>query len=161
MIEVKSVSKSFNGQVVLDNVSFNIKDGEIFIILGESGAGKSVLLKHLVGLIAPDKGKLFINGIDVGSLSERKLLEEERDWHDLTARFSLAKEKVRLYEDLEKAQQEKLEHERTRQKAGRTTMAQVIQFENDFEQTQFARIRSLAELLNLNAQMKLYGVAYE
>ena len=40
-------------------------------------------------------------------------------------------------------------------------MAQVIQFENDFEQTQFARIRSLAELLNLNAQMKLYGVAYE
>ncbi len=75
MIEVKSVSKSFNGQVVLDNVSFNIKDGEIFIILGESGAGKSVLLKHLVGLIAPDKGKLFINGIDVGSLSERKLLD--------------------------------------------------------------------------------------
>ncbi|MBL7686604.1 MAG: TolC family protein [Bdellovibrionaceae bacterium] len=94
-------------------------------------------------------------------LSERKLLEEERDWNDLTARFSLAKEKVRLYEDLEKAQQEKLEHERARQKAGRTTMAQVIQFENDFEQTQFARIRSLAELLNLNAQMKLYGVAYE
>ncbi|MBK7892530.1 MAG: TolC family protein [Bdellovibrionales bacterium] len=94
-------------------------------------------------------------------LSERKLLEEERDWNDLTARFSLAKEKVRLYEDLELAQQQKLEHERTRQKAGRTTMAQVIQFENDFEQTQFARIRSLAELLNLNAQMKLYGVAYE
>ncbi len=94
-------------------------------------------------------------------LAERKLLEEERDWSDLTARFQLAKEKVRLYEDLESAQQDKLEHERTRQKAGRTTMAQVILFENDFEQTQFARIRSLAELLNLNAQMKLYGVAYE
>lgn len=93
-------------------------------------------------------------------LLDRKLFEEEKDWSDLVARFTLAKEKVRLFEDLEKAQQEKLEHERMRQRSGRTTLAQVIQFETEFEQTQFGRIRSLTELLSLNAQMKLYGVDY-
>ena len=79
----------------------------------------------------------------------------------MVARFQLAREKIRLYEDLEKAQREKLDHERDRQKSGRSTVAQVIIFESDYEQTQFARIGALAEVLGLNAQMKLYGVAYE
>lgn len=90
----------------------------------------------------------------------RKLFDQERDWNDLVARFELAKEKIRLYEELEASQREKLEYERSRQKSGRSTVAQVILFETDFEQTQFSRIRSLAEVLGLNATMKLYGVAY-
>lgn len=94
------------------------------------------------------------------SMISRKLFEQERDWNDVVARFQLAKEKIRLYEELETSQREKLEYERTRQKSGRSTVAQVILFETDYQQTQFARIRSLAEVLNLNAQMKLYGVAY-
>jgi outer membrane protein TolC len=72
----------------------------------------------------------------------------------------LAREKIRLYEELESSQREKLDFERSRQKSGRSTIAQVILFETDYEQTQFARIRSLAEVLSLNANMKLYGVAY-
>lgn len=95
------------------------------------------------------------------TLIARKLFEQERDWNDVVARFQLAKEKIRLYEELESSQRSKLEYERSRQKAGRSTVAQVILFETDYEQTQFSRIRSLADVLNLNAQMKLYGVAYE
>jgi outer membrane protein TolC len=94
------------------------------------------------------------------TLVSRKMFEQERDWNDVVARFQLAREKIRLYEELEAAQKEKLDHERSRQKQGRSTLAQVILFESDYQQTQFARIRSLAEVLNLNAQMKLYGVAY-
>lgn len=94
-------------------------------------------------------------------LVTRKVFEQERDWNDVVAKFQLARDKTRLYEELENAQREKLEHERTRQKSGRSTVRDVILFESDYEQTQFARIGSLAEVLNLNAQMKLYGVAYE
>lgn len=95
------------------------------------------------------------------ALVARKSFDQERDWNDVVARFQLAKEKIRLYEDLEQAQKDKLDRERERQRAGRTTLAQVILFQSDYEQTQFARIRSLADLLTLNAQMKLYGAAYE
>ncbi len=95
------------------------------------------------------------------TLITRKLFEQERDWNDVVARFQLAREKIRLYEELEVSQRDKLEYERSRQKSGRSTVAQVILFETDYEQTQFARIRSLAEVLSLNANMKLYGVAYE
>ena len=95
------------------------------------------------------------------TLIARKVFEQERDWQDVVARFQLAREKIRLYEDLETAQRENLDHERSRQKSGRSTVAQVILFEADYEQTQFARIGALAEVLGLNAQMKLYGVAYE
>lgn len=94
------------------------------------------------------------------ALVSRKMFEQERDWNDVVAHFQLAKEKIRLYEELEASQKEKLEYERSRQKQGRSTVAQVILFETDYQQTQFARIRSLAEVLNLNATMKLYGVAY-
>lgn len=95
------------------------------------------------------------------ALASRKAFEQERDWNEVVARFELAKEKMRLYEDLEEAQKQKFEHERDRQKSGRTTLAQVILFQADYEQTQFARLRALTELLGLNAQMKLYGVAYD
>ncbi len=95
------------------------------------------------------------------TLVSRRMFEQERDWNDVVSRFQLAREKIRLFEELELAQKEKLEYERSRQKSGRSTVAQVILFENDYEQTQFGRIRSLAEVLSLNANMKLYGVAYD
>ncbi|CAN5640425.1 hypothetical protein BH10BDE1_BH10BDE1_11360 [soil metagenome] len=94
-------------------------------------------------------------------LISRRLFEQERDWNDLVSRFQLAREKIRLYEELEASQKEKLDYERTRQKSGRSTVAQVILFETDYEQTQFSRIRALADVLSLNANMKLYGVAYD
>ncbi len=91
------------------------------------------------------------------AVASRKIFEQERDWNDAVARFELAKEKVKLYEDLELAQKEKLDYEKSRQQRGRSTVAQVILFEGEYDQTAFARVRALAELLNLNAQLKLYS----
>jgi outer membrane protein TolC len=92
---------------------------------------------------------------------QRKVFEEERDWKDLTTKFSETKERYRLYTDLEKTQKEKFEFERERQQRGRSTLLQVLMFESDYEGVQLGRIRTLAELMTLNAQMKLYGVSYE
>jgi len=59
---VRSLRKSFSGQEVLRGVDFEVKPGEVFVIMGPSGSGKSVLLKHLIGLETPDAGEIFING---------------------------------------------------------------------------------------------------
>jgi len=59
---VRGLRKSFGGQEVLKGVDFTVQPGEIFVIMGPSGSGKSVLLKHLIGLEAPDAGEILING---------------------------------------------------------------------------------------------------
>lgn len=92
---------------------------------------------------------------------QRKVFEEDRDWQDLSAKFRESKERFKLYSDLERTQKEKLDYERDRQQRGRSTLQQVLLFETDFEAAQLGRIRTLADLLTLNAQMKLYGVSYE
>lgn len=74
MISVVNVSKSFNTNKVLDNMSLEIRAGEIMAVLGESGAGKSVLLKHIMGLLKPDAGQVLIDSVDITRLSERDLL---------------------------------------------------------------------------------------
>jgi phospholipid/cholesterol/gamma-HCH transport system ATP-binding protein len=61
-LEVHDLHKTFNSQEVLRGVSFDVKPGEIFVIMGPSGSGKSVLLKHLIGLEPPDAGQILING---------------------------------------------------------------------------------------------------
>jgi phospholipid/cholesterol/gamma-HCH transport system ATP-binding protein len=66
-LEVRGLRKSFNSQEVLKGIDFTVKPGEIFIIMGPSGSGKSVLLKHLIGLEAPDAGEILINGEPIES----------------------------------------------------------------------------------------------
>jgi phospholipid/cholesterol/gamma-HCH transport system ATP-binding protein len=61
-LQVRGLRKSFDGQTVLDGIDFEVQPGEIFVIMGPSGSGKSVLLKHLIGLEAPDAGEILING---------------------------------------------------------------------------------------------------
>jgi len=61
-VEVRGLRKSFDGQEVLKGLDFEVKPGEIFVIMGPSGSGKSVLLKHLVGLEEPDAGEILIGG---------------------------------------------------------------------------------------------------
>ena len=78
MIKVSGLSKSFNGQCILDDVSLHIKSGELIVVLGESGTGKSVLLKHLMGLLKPDAGTIRIDGEDITRFSEKKLLKVRR-----------------------------------------------------------------------------------
>jgi phospholipid/cholesterol/gamma-HCH transport system ATP-binding protein len=78
MIEVRELQKSFGTQKVLDGVSFRIENGESVVIIGRSGGGKSVLLKHLIGLIQPDAGEVLIDGENIGPLNERQLLRVRR-----------------------------------------------------------------------------------
>ncbi len=75
MIKVESLSKAFGGQKVLDNISLDVASGEILAVLGPSGTGKSVLLKHLIGLMAPDSGRVLIDGVDICRLKPEELLE--------------------------------------------------------------------------------------
>jgi len=61
-VQVRGLRKSFNGQEVLKGLDFEVKSGEVFVIMGPSGSGKSVLLKHIIGLEMPDAGEILIEG---------------------------------------------------------------------------------------------------
>lgn len=73
LIELRQVYKSFTGQPVLQGVDLAISPGQITVVLGRSGAGKSVLLKHLLGLLRPDRGQVLVDGQDLTRLPEREL----------------------------------------------------------------------------------------
>jgi phospholipid/cholesterol/gamma-HCH transport system ATP-binding protein len=75
MIELKNVHKRFGEQVILDGVNFTVQDGETVALLGPSGTGKSVLLKHIIGLIRPDKGTVEVDGKLVGRLKREELAQ--------------------------------------------------------------------------------------
>src|ERR1041384_5765227 len=66
-VEVRSLRKSFGGEPVLKGLDFEVSRGEIFVIMGPSGSGKSVLLKHIIGLEAPDEGEILIEGQSIQS----------------------------------------------------------------------------------------------
>ena len=74
MIEVSQIRKSFGEQTVLQSISFSVEAGESVAIIGRSGTGKSVLIKHLVGLLSPDEGAVLVEGQDLVGMSERQLL---------------------------------------------------------------------------------------
>ncbi len=78
MIKVDNVYKSFGLKDVLKGVELEIKKGESMVIIGGSGSGKSVLLKHIIGLLKPDKGKVFIDNTDITRLNERQLYAVRR-----------------------------------------------------------------------------------
>jgi len=75
MIELQGVRKRFGEQVVLDGVDFVVKEGETVALLGPSGTGKSVLLKHIIGLIHPDSGTILVDGLDVNRLKRQELTD--------------------------------------------------------------------------------------
>jgi phospholipid/cholesterol/gamma-HCH transport system ATP-binding protein len=78
MIDVRDLQKSFGTQRVLDGVSFKIETGESVVIIGASGGGKSVLLKHIIGLMEPDGGSVLIEGKDISHMNERQLIKVRR-----------------------------------------------------------------------------------
>jgi phospholipid/cholesterol/gamma-HCH transport system ATP-binding protein len=75
MIELRKVRKRFGQQVVLDGVDFDVREGETVALLGPSGTGKSVLLKHIIGLIRPDSGTIVVDDKEVGKLRRKELAE--------------------------------------------------------------------------------------
>lgn len=73
MIEIINLCKSFNGKKVLDDTNLTIRTGETMVIIGCSGCGKSVLLKHIIGLMKPDSGQVTIDGDDITKLHGKRL----------------------------------------------------------------------------------------
>jgi phospholipid/cholesterol/gamma-HCH transport system ATP-binding protein len=75
MISFSHLSKSFGPKQVLKDVSFDVMPGEVFFVIGASGVGKSVLIKHLIGLMAPDSGDIFLDGEEVSRFDEKRMYE--------------------------------------------------------------------------------------
>jgi phospholipid/cholesterol/gamma-HCH transport system ATP-binding protein len=75
LIDLRHVSKRFGWLVVLNDVSLRIEEGKCLVVIGASGTGKSVLLKHIVGLLKPDKGEVWFKDQRIDTVSERKLME--------------------------------------------------------------------------------------
>ena len=73
MISFRAVSKSFGDKQVLREVSFDVNPGEVFFIIGASGVGKSVLIKHLIGLLRPDAGEIWLDGEEVSRFDEARM----------------------------------------------------------------------------------------
>ena len=75
LIEFKDVVKRFAGSAVLDGVSFSIEKGEVFCVIGPSGVGKSVTLKHIVRLLSPTAGEVVVDGVDVAACGDDELFK--------------------------------------------------------------------------------------
>lgn len=75
MIEIKNLKKRFGSKEVLQGVNLNISKGITLVIIGRSGCGKSVLLKHIIGLLKPDEGEVLIEGKDISNMKEKEVYE--------------------------------------------------------------------------------------
>lgn len=73
MIEIKNLTKHFAGVLILDSLNLKIETGETKVIIGRSGCGKSVMLKHIVGLLRPESGQVMVDGQDIWKLDEKKM----------------------------------------------------------------------------------------
>jgi phospholipid/cholesterol/gamma-HCH transport system ATP-binding protein len=78
MIRFVGVHKSFGSKQVLAGVDFTIRQGEVFFIIGQSGVGKSVLIKHLIGLLHPDAGEIYLDDQEISRLTERQYFKVRR-----------------------------------------------------------------------------------
>ena len=78
IVEFKDVSKSFGSLRVLHHVNLAFRKGDCTVVLGPSGTGKSVLLKHIVGLLRPDQGEVYFDGQRVDTMSEKNLVDIRR-----------------------------------------------------------------------------------
>lgn len=93
MIQVRNLHKRFGGKKVLDGVNLDIKKGESLVIIGRSGCGKSVLIKHIVGLLKPDDGYVSVEGKVVNEL-------EEEDLYNLRRKFGFLFQSAALFDSM-------------------------------------------------------------
>ncbi len=93
MIEIVDVHKSFGNNYVLRGISLKISQGETVGVVGESGCGKTVLLKHILGLLKPDKGKVLVDGIDING--------DATHLFDVRKRFGMVFQSSALFDSLE------------------------------------------------------------
>lgn len=97
MIETRELSKKFGSNVVLEKVSFSVPESQRLVIIGRSGTGKSVLLKHLIGLMEPDSGEVTVDGEKITGLEERELLR-------VRSKFGMLFQSAALFDSLSVAE---------------------------------------------------------
>ncbi len=93
MIHMQGVYKSFDDNDVLKGVDLEIAKGQTTVIIGGSGSGKSVLMKHMLGLLKPDKGRVFVDGEDITDFSERDLVR-------VRAKFGMVFQQAALFDSM-------------------------------------------------------------
>ena len=93
LFEIRGLTKRFDGRTVLDGIQLDIHQGELITLIGRSGSGKSVLLKHLIGLIRPDAGAIVFDGKDVSNL-------KEREWVKVRQRIGMLFQESALFDSL-------------------------------------------------------------
>lgn len=99
MIKIENLSQKFNDNLVLDNVSLNIEKGKIHFIIGMSGTGKTVLVKHIVGLLKPYKGKVLFENKDITKLKQKEM-EKTRKKITYIFQNSTLFDNLTLYENI-------------------------------------------------------------
>jgi len=97
MIRIIDLHKAFGPNKVLQGVNLEIKHGETLVVIGQSGSGKSVLIKHLIGLLKPDKGEIYVDGVEITHLREEEL-------HKITQKFGLLFQGGALFDSMTVAQ---------------------------------------------------------
>jgi phospholipid/cholesterol/gamma-HCH transport system ATP-binding protein len=93
LIQIEQLKKSFGSQTILDGVDLKIGKGESIVIIGQSGTGKSVLLKHLLRLMSPDSGRILFDGADIAELNSRELVA-------MRMRFGMLFQSAALFDSL-------------------------------------------------------------
>ena len=93
MIKLINLSKSFGSQKILDGLHLEIEDGKTTVIIGRSGGGKSVLLKHIIGLLKPDSGQVVVDGVDIVKLGDH-------DLNDIRKKFGMLFQEAALFDSM-------------------------------------------------------------
>ena len=97
MIKITNLKKSFGDNKVLNGVDLEIETGKITVVIGRSGEGKSVLLKHVIGLLKPDEGSIELDGVNITAL-------KERDFNEVRKRFGMLFQGAALFDSMSVAQ---------------------------------------------------------
>ncbi len=93
MIKIINLKKSFGTKKVLDGVNLEIDMGKITVIIGRSGEGKSVLIKHIIGLLRPDEGSIFLDDLEISSM-------REREFNEVRKRFGMLFQGAALFDSM-------------------------------------------------------------
>jgi len=93
MIQIVDLHKAFGQKKVLQGVNLQVKLGETMVVIGQSGSGKSVLIKHVIGLLKPDRGKVFIDGVEITALKDEELRK-------ITRRFGMLFQGTALFDSM-------------------------------------------------------------
>ena len=119
MIKLIDLHKSFGKQKVLDGIDLQIEEAKTTVIIGRSGGGKSVLLKHIIGLLRPDRGQVLVDGTDIAKLGDR-------DLNEIRKKFGMLFQEAALFDSMTVGENVAFplrEHTRMKEKEIRETVA--------------------------------------